>query len=65
MTAAQAYKRGHAAAVKEVLQVLSKDRVWHRKNPGVSHCGPSFEGGFITGLAQAQRLVRRIRRSRG
>lgn len=60
MSTAKGYKFGRAAAIKEVKQLLTTDKKWHRDNPGTSGCGESFENGFITGLAQAQRLVRKV-----
>lgn len=42
-----------------LTQILNQDIKWHRQHPGGSGCGRPFEGGFITGLEQAKRLIRR------
>jgi hypothetical protein len=42
-----------------LVKVLNAEILWHQKNPGGSCCGPSFESGFICGLKQARRLVRK------
>lgn len=47
------------AVRKQILSLIAQDVKWHRENPGASACGKSFENGFIVGLQQAARLVRK------
>jgi hypothetical protein len=39
---------------------LNSEIIWHKKHPGGSACGESFENGFICGLKQARRILRKI-----
>jgi hypothetical protein len=43
-----------------VVKALNAEVLWHQKHPGVSCCGSQFENGFICGLKQARRLVRKM-----
>ena len=54
-----AKKKEPTLSAKELNSILQQDIKWHRKNPGTSACGSAFESGFITGLVQAKRLIRR------
>jgi hypothetical protein len=47
------------------IKAMNADILWHRKNPGGSGCGDSFESGFICGLKQARRLARKVLNSSG
>lgn len=45
--------------LRQLILLLNKEILWHRKNPGGSACGESFENGFICGLKQARSLARK------
>lgn len=44
---------------RALVDILNQEITWHRNNRGGSGCSPAFEGGFITGLVQARRLLRK------
>lgn len=46
---------------QDISKVISQEITWHRKHPGGSGCGESFENGFIVGLQQARRLIRQMK----